>query len=144
MSFFSEVVESESSAWFLTVPSDESEPLLPCCDFCDCCSCDCSLSPELPAYSSFMGVALGSPHADSSAKPAAVNATTFTASCLLGMFFLSSCLLISSAHIVFRISFSTPNRPGNRQSVLGTAGFGGFGRIDEVDGGVAALRTLGG
>ena len=45
----------------------------------DLFSCDCTLSPELPAYSSSIGVAFGSPHADSSAMLAADSAMTLTA-----------------------------------------------------------------
>lgn len=42
-------------------------------------SCDCTLSPEFPAYSSSIGVALGSPHADSNARLAADSAITLIA-----------------------------------------------------------------
>lgn len=45
----------------------------------DFSSCDCTLSPELPAYSSSIGVAFGSPHADNSAMLAADSAMTLTA-----------------------------------------------------------------
>ena len=42
-------------------------------------SCDCTLSPEFPAYSSSIGVAVGSPHADSNARLAADSAITLIA-----------------------------------------------------------------
>jgi len=45
----------------------------------DFSSCDCTLSPELPAYSSSIGVAFGSPHADNSAILAADSAMTLIA-----------------------------------------------------------------
>ena len=42
-------------------------------------SCDCTLSPEFPAYSSSIGAAVGSPHADSNARLAADSAITLIA-----------------------------------------------------------------
>ena len=66
-------------AWFLSSESAESPESVALPLFFEFSSCDCTLSPEFPAYSSSIGVAVGSPHADSSARLAADSAITLIA-----------------------------------------------------------------